>query len=428
MVHATTPYGLLGRTLGHSFSPQIHTLLGSAPYALYELEPDEFDTFVQQEPWVGLNVTIPYKLDALRLADAASDQARAAGAANTLVRRLDGTIYADNTDVSGFATMLAHFCQRQLGTSATDLLGGQEVLVLGTGGASRAVVVALEELGAVAARISRTGNDTYATLASKHPHARLIVNTTPVGMYPNVGASPLTDEQLASLGELQGVLDIIYNPARTTLCQLAEAQGLPYATGLEMLVAQAQRSSELFTGTSADNPSELIGSISATLAHKTQNVALIGMPGSGKTTCGRRLARALKRPFVDIDDALTTTLGMKPAEFLQRYGEEAFRDAETSELANYSKESGLVIACGGGVVVRPENYQLLHHNSHIVMLDRPLDELSSEGRPLSAAHGVEALAAQRMEHYRSWADTILACTGSAAGDADAIIEQLGLPQ
>ena len=413
------PFGLLGRKLGHSWSPQIHASLGSVPYETHELEPDEFETFVRGRAWRGLNVTIPYKTDVIPLADELSPAARRLGASNTLVRREDGSIFADNTDLAGFAWMLRRFCVRRLGlTDARDLLCGNKALVLGSGGASRAVRAALEDAGARVVVISRRGSETYETLAERHADAVLVVNATPLGMYPNMDASPVDEKTLAGLTALRGVLDIVYNPRNTKICQLAEHLGIPSESGLAMLVAQAKCSSELFQSRRLDD--SLVNSIESAIAAQTLNVALIGMPGSGKTTAGRRLARLTGRPFVDLDDASALACGMPVADYITRYGEPAFREVETRVLSDYSGRSGLVMACGGGVVTRSENHDLLRRNSVVVMLDRPIDQLSCAGRPVSQKKGVEQLAAERMDLYKAWSDHILRCTGSAAGDAEAL--------
>lgn len=417
------PYGLVGRKLGHSWSREIHERLGSAPYALHELEPDEVAPFVRDGAWRGLNVTIPYKREAAELADERSPRVDRLGVANTLVRRQDGTVFAENTDVLGFSWMLERFCRRELGAGAREALCGRIALVLGSGGASQAVRMALEEgAGMEVVTVSRRGPETYEGLAQRHADAALLVNTTPVGMYPNCPASPVDEQTLGALTGLLGVLDVVYNPRRTGVCLMAERLGLPAESGLAMLVAQALYSSELFQGRELDDA--LVAPIEAELHARTENVVLIGMPGAGKTSCGRALARLMGRPFVDLDEAICVERGRGAAQIIREDGEEAFRAVETEITGSYGARSGLVIACGGGVVTRPENYDLLHQNGRIVLLDRPLSELSSEGRPMSQARGVEQLARERMGLYRSWADVTVGCTGSAAGDAELALRLL----
>lgn len=420
----TTPvcFGLVGRKLGHSWSRQIHARLGSVPYDLVELEPDEVEAFVREGSWQGLNVTIPYKADAARLADERSERVARLGVANTLLRRDDGSIFAENTDVLGFSWMLERFCRRHLGSPATDVLAGRKALVLGTGGAAQAVTTSLEAVGARVIQISRTGAETYEGLAARHADTVLLVNATPVGMYPNCPATPLALDELSQLTSLVGVLDVIYNPLRTQLVLDARSLGLPAECGLAMLVAQALRSSELWQGITLDDA--LVEEIEHDLTHQMRNVALIGMPGAGKTSTGKRLAHLMGRPFVDIDDACTLEAGITPGEMIKTQGEEAFRKVESTVVARYGSSSGIVIACGGGVVTRERNRLPLMQNSLVVMLDRALEELSTEGRPLSGARGVYALAAERMDAYHSWADVIHTCTGTATGDAAAILETI----
>ena len=420
----TAPFGLLGRKLGHSWSPQIHAEFGSVPYELHELEPDELEGFIRDGAWRGLNVTIPYKLEAARLADERSSRVERLGAANTLVRRADGTVFADNTDVLGFAWMLERFCKTRLAAAASEVLANEKALVLGSGGASKAVVAALEDAGARTIVVSRSSENNYQNLVERHADAVLVVNTTPVGMYPNCPATPVAEADLARLHGLRGVLDVVYNPCRTGICLAAERLGLPYESGLAMLVGQARFSSELFQDKVVSE--ESAEKVEQLLRAQTENVILIGMPGAGKTSCGKRLARALDRPFVDLDDAIAADTGRSAADIIREDGEDAFRTIETRVTGQWCAKSGLVIACGGGVVTRPENRDLLRQNGRVVLLDRPIDQLSSKGRPVSQAKGIEQVAHERMGLYRAWADATVTCTGSPQGDAEAAQKLLGL--
>ncbi|MDO4797100.1 MAG: shikimate kinase [Coriobacteriales bacterium] len=422
--HEEAPFGLLGRTLGHSWSVRIHNALGSQPYALFEREPNQVEEFVRTGSWRGINVTIPYKRQAAQLADERTERVQRLGVSNTLVRMNDGRILADNTDVLGFSWMLERFCRRSLGQPAAELLPGEKALVLGSGGASQAVQAALADAGMRVVVVSRSGPQTYEDLTQRHADATLVVNTTPVGMFPNCPKSVLSRQQLEALGQLRGVLDVVYNPERTGLCLLAEQLGIACESGLAMLVSQAKFASELFLDTT--HPNDVVERIEDDIRAQTRNVILIGMPGCGKSSAGRRLAHLAHRPFVDLDDSFSVDHGTEPGAYIRANGEDAFRRLETQTAATYAAQSGLVIACGGGIVTREENYELLHQNGTIIMLDRPLAELSSDGRPLSQSKGVERLARERMHRYRSWADHVLPCTGSAQGDAEAICGMLGL--
>ncbi len=384
--------GLLGRQLGHSYSPQIHGQLGAYAYHLFEKEPDQIADFLHSEHYTGLNVTIPYKKAVIPYLDQLTDRAKKIGAVNTIVRRPDGSLIGHNTDYFGFLSML---------TRSELQVRGKKVLVLGSGGASATAVVVLEELGADVIIISRSGENHYGNL-HLHLDAAVIVNTTPVGMFPNTGVSPV---DLSLFPKLEGVLDVIYNPGRTRLLLDAESRGLITMNGLWMLVAQAKESAEWFTGTAiSDNE---IGRIHSMLRNQMENLILVGMPGCGKSTIGRLLADATGKPFVDADTELKAAAGMEIPEIFATEGEEGFRRRETAVLEQLGKRSGLVIATGGGCVTRNENYPLLHQNGRIIWLQRSLDQLPTEGRPLSQSGKLASMYAIREPLYSRFADSIV---------------------
>ncbi len=381
--------GLLGEHLTHSYSPQIHTLLGDYSYELFEVAPEKLGEFLQAGEFDGLNVTIPYKRAVIPYCAELSAAAREMGSVNTLLRRPDGTLYGDNTDLDGFRWLLAR---------GGGIRPGEKALVLGTGGASQTVQAVLRAAGAEVAVLSRRGESNYATLP-RHADARLVVNATPVGMYPNNGARLI---DLAQLPQCRCVLDLIYNPARTRLLLDAAARGIRCENGLSMLVAQAKRAAELFTG--RDIPDAAGTDILRRMEAQMHNLILVGMPGSGKTTVGSLLAVSLGRPFYDADGEIEKKLGCSiPAFFAQR-GEAAFRAVETEVLAELGKRSGCVIATGGGCVTRGENYDLLHQNGEIIWLRRSLTELPVEGRPVSQSRSLPELYREREPAYRRFAD------------------------
>ncbi len=391
-------FGLLGETLSHSYSPEIHAALGDYEYRLYEKSPEELRDFLQNGIWQGLNVTIPYKTAVIPYCSELSEAARSIGSVNTLVRRADGSLFGDNTDAYGFSEMI-----RVSGISVC----GKKVLVLGSGGASRTAVSVLAMLGASeVVVISRNGRDNYGNLA-RHKDAQIIVNTTPVGMYPKNGSAPI---DLRFFPCCEGVLDIVYNPARTALLLAAEELQIPYAGGLYMLVAQAKRSSELFTGKLICD--EFIGKIEAGLSCSMQNIVLIGMPGCGKSTVGTMLAELLKRPFFDADALIVKNAGISIPEIFERYGEERFRNYETEVLQELGKKSGAVIATGGGCVTRKENYPLLHQNSLIFWIRREISRLAQEGRPLSQKSSLGEMYRKRASLYAEFSDFAVENNGS----------------
>ena len=381
--------GLLGEHLTHSYSPQIHALLGDYSYELFEVAPEKLGEFLQAGEFDGLNVTIPYKRAVIPYCAELSAAAREMGSVNTLLRRPDGTLYGDNTDLDGFRWLLAR---------GGGIRPGEKALVLGTGGASQTVQAVLRAAGAEVAVLSRRGESNYLTLP-RHADARLVVNATPVGMYPNNGARLI---DLAQLPQCRCVLDLIYNPARTRLLLDAAARGIRCENGLSMLVAQAKRAAELFTG--RDIPDAACTDILRRMEAQMHNLILVGMPGSGKTTVGSLLAVSLGRPFYDADGEIEKKLGCSiPAFFAQR-GEAAFRAVETEVLAELGKRSGCVIATGGGCVTRGENYDLLHQNGEIIWLRRSLTELPVEGRPVSQSRSLPELYREREPAYRRFAD------------------------
>ncbi len=397
--------GLLGRRLGHSYSPQIHGYLGHYDYALYEKEPHELDVFLKDRDLIGLNVTIPYKKDVIPFCHQLSDRAKQLGAVNTIVRQQDGTLIGHNTDYFGFLSMV-----KKSGLSVSD----KKVLVLGSGGASATAVAVLQELGAHVAVISRSGPDNYENL-NRHADAAVIVNTTPVGMYPNTMVAPV---DLGLFPALEGVLDLIYNPARTKLLLDAEAHGLVAENGLWMLVAQAKESAEWFTGTKI--PDSSIEYIYNKLRAQMENIILIGMPGSGKSTVGTMLAEKLNRKFLDADTAIIEKAGKPIPEIFSQSGESGFRELETLVLRELGKQSGLIIATGGGCVTREENYPLLRQNGHIIWLQRDIQQLPTDGRPLSQANKLSEMYQIRKPMYERFAD----CSVNNNGTPEQTIRQI----
>lgn len=296
-------------------------------------------------------------------------------------------------------------------------VAGKKVLVLGSGGASNTAVAVLQERGARSVVISRKGENHYGNL-SLHQDASLIVNATPVGMYPNTGIAPVS---LDTFPALEGVLDIVYNPARTKLMLDAQSRGLVTRNGLLMLVAQAKEASEWFTGTAL--PADVIGTVHKTLSRQMQNIILIGMPGCGKTTLGKALAEETGRIFVDADSWVEEQAGKSIPDIFSQDGEDIFRDWETQSLDALGKESGLVIATGGGCVTRYRNYPLLHQNGAIFWLQRSIDSLPTQGRPLSKSAPLAQLYHQREKKYADFADYIINNNGTISKTLEQILSR-----
>ena len=401
--------GLLGEKLGHSYSPAIHAQLADYAYGLYEVAPEDLPAFLTGGDFDALNVTIPYKKAVIPYCAELSPIARRLGSVNVLVRRADGTLYGDNADAFGFEYLVRH--------SGIDV-AGQKALVLGNGGASATIQAVLEQLGAHVTVISRHGPDNYDNL-DRHADAHVIVNTTPVGMYPNTGKAAV---DLRQFPQCAGVLDIVYNPARTALLLQAERLGIPCAGGLYMLVAQAKRSCEVFTDTVIDDAEIL--RIHRLLRQEMENIVLIGMPGSGKSTIAALLAERLHRPVLDSDAQVVETAGMSIPDIFSAGGEDAFRARETAALAALGKRSGAVLATGGGCVCREENYPLLHQNGTILWLQRDLARLPKDGRPISQRSDLAALYAQREPLYARFADAVIDNNGTPEETVQKILEVL----
>ena len=409
---APLEYGLLGEQLGHSFSPAIHRKLAGYDYRLVELPPEQVGPFLERGEVRGLNVTIPYKKTVMPFCRELSPAAARIGSVNTIVRRPDGSLWGHNTDYDGFSYLLR---------SAGALVKGKKVLVLGTGGASLTVRTVLEDLGAgEIVSISRSGPDNYRNL-DRYADAQLIVNATPVGMYPNTGISPV---DLSLFPKLEGVFDLIYNPAKTQLLLDGERRGLLWANGLGMLVAQAKAAAECFLGTEiADGRVE---EITREMEKQTRNLLLIGMPGCGKSTVGRELARRLGRELADTDALVEEMAGCAIPEIFAREGEESFRCLEHRAICQVGKESGLVIAAGGGIVTRPENRDPMHQNSTVIFLRRSLNRLPTEGRPVSQANDLSQLYRRRLPLYQGAADLEVDNDGTVERTVSEIIRRLEL--
>ena len=399
--------GLLGRKLAHSYSPQIHSYLGNYSYELFEREPENIGEFLKNSDFTAINVTIPYKKDVMPYCAELTECAKKMGAVNTIVRRSDGTLIGHNTDYFGL-----HYTFQRMGISLKD----KKVLVFGSGGASVTTVIVLRELGANVVIISRSGENNYSNL-HLHQDAAMIVNTTPVGMYPNAGVSPV---DLDMFPHLEGVLDIIYNPARTKLLLDAAERNIPCENGLWMLVAQAKGAAEWFTSTKiSDN---VIPEIYKKMCKRMENIILIGMPGCGKSTVGKMLAEQLGLPFIDADTEIERKAAMPIPEIFEKYGEDEFRKLETRVLAELGQKSAHVIATGGGCVTRNENYSLLHQNGTIYWIQRDITTLPTDGRPLSQAEKMEKMYSVRKPMYEKFADLTISNDGCIDKTVESILK------
>lgn len=402
-------YGLLGEHLPHSFSPQIHLALGNHDYNLFEVAPENLEAFMKEHNFKGINVTIPYKKAVIPYLDVVSPEAQKIGAVNTITV-LDGKLYGDNTDYFGFVYML-----EKSGISVKD----KKTVVLGGGGASATVQAVLRDFGAKEVIVVDLNTENNYKNLYLHYDGEIIVNTTPVGMYPNNLKSLVN---LDDFKNLSGVLDVVYNPLKTKLILDAEERNIPCSAGLSMLVAQAKKAHEIFFDTKIETT--VCEKIENILKKQMCNIVLIGMAGCGKSTIGKVLAEKLNKGLVDTDQMIENVENMPIPEIIEKFGEVHFRNCENAAVNIAGKEKSQIIATGGGVITRPENYNSLKQNGIIVFINRDADLLPTNGRPLSQMHGVKALYEKRMPLYRQFADVEVDGNGTVEEVADRIIKEI----
>ena len=402
-------FGLLGRTLGHSFSPRIHSALGNTNYELFEREPSQLQEFFADPELQGINITIPYKVNALEACDVVDPRAERIGCVNTMVRK-DGKWHGYNTDYDGFVFTLQH---------ANIDVSGKECIILGDGASSATVHVALEDLGAKnIVHLSRKTAPFYGDAPNYYETAQIIINCTPIGMYPH---NPANLIDITQFSKLEGVVDLIYNPRRTILLLQAEMMEIPHCDGLPFLVAQGVEAANHFQGESFGTKE--IEQILRDMRREKENIILIGMPGVGKTTVGKALGEEMGRTCVDVDHELAKEIG-DISTYITEQGEPAFREKEAEMIAKFGTQTGLIISTGGGCVTVPKNFAHLRQNGRIYQLTQPVENLSTSGRVLSSG-GIERLReleATRTPMYESFAQCIVEHNRNAPETVSAILE------
>lgn len=402
-------FGLLGRTLGHSFSPRIHSALGNTNYELFEREPSQLQGFFADPELQGINITIPYKVNALEACDVVDPRAERIGCVNTMVRK-DGKWHGYNTDYDGFVFTLQH--------AGIDV-AGKECIILGDGASSATVHVALEDLGAKnIVHLSRKTAPFYGDTPNYYETAQIIINCTPIGMYPH---NPANLIDITQFSKLEGVVDLIYNPRRTILLLQAEMMEIPHCDGLPFLVAQGVEAANHFHGESFGTKE--IEQILRDMRREKENIILIGMPGVGKTTVGKALGEEMGRTCIDVDHELEKEIG-DISTYITEQGEPAFREKEAEMIAKLGTQTGLVISTGGGCVTVPKNYAHLRQNGRIYQLTQPIENLSTSGRVLSSG-GIERLRELeeiRTPMYESFAQSIVEHHRNAPETVAAILE------
>ena len=402
-------FGLLGRTLGHSFSPRIHSALGNTNYELFEREPSQLQEFFADPELQGINITIPYKVNALEACDVVDPRAERIGCVNTMVRK-DGKWHGYNTDYDGFVFTLQH--------AGIDV-AGKECIILGDGASSATVHVALEDLGAKnIVHLSRKTAPFYGDAPNYYETAQIIINCTPIGMYPH---NPANLIDITQFSKLEGVVDLIYNPRRTILLLQAEMMEIPHCDGLPFLVAQGVEAANHFQGESFGTKE--IEQILRDMRREKENIILIGMPGVGKTTVGKALGEEMSRTCIDVDHELEKEIG-DISTYITEQGEPAFREKEAEMIAKFGTQTGLIISTGGGCVTVPKNFAHLRQNGRIYQLTQPVENLSTSGRVLSSG-GIERLREleeTRTPMYESFAQCIVEHNRNAPETVAVILE------
>ena len=407
-------YGLIGEHLTHSYSCEIHAQIADYEYELHELAPSELGGFLTKREFNAINVTIPYKQDVIPYLDGISDTAKRIGAVNTIVNR-GGKLYGDNTDFAGMLALAKHI--------GVDMKG-KKVLILGTGGASKTGHALAEYMGAESvyyvSRSGKNGSITYEQAVSEHSDAQVIINATPVGMFPKQGGRPI---DISVFPKLEGVLDAIYNPLRTNLILDAQERGIPAEGGLYMLSAQAVHAAAVFQDIPLDE--SLVDKAFKSVKNDKQNIVLIGMPSSGKTTVGRILAEKCGKELADTDEYIVKKIGMPIADFFAKHGEAEFRKIEKETVAGLASTGGKIIATGGGAVLDAENVRALKQNGVLVFLDRrPENLIATDDRPLASRRSaLEKLYAERYDIYCAAAEVHIDANTTPGAEADAILKE-----
>lgn len=390
-------YGCIGKPLLHSFSKEIHSYFADYDYKLTELDKEELQPFLEKRDFAAINVTIPYKQAVIPYLDFVSDIAKRIGAVNTIVNQ-KGKLCGYNTDYYGMKALI-----ERVGVN----LQGKKVLILGSGGTSKTAYAVATDMGAsqilTVSHSQRENTVTYGEAKTLHCDADVIINTTPLGMYPNCSETPI---DISPFTKLSGVIDAVYNPLCTNLVLNARARGIKAEGGLYMLVMQAICAIELFLDIKIEK--SRADKVYSSILLSKENIVLTGMPSCGKSTVGRRINIAGYELF-DTDTEIEKRCGCSIKELISTKGEEHFRNLEAEIIAEISSQHGKIISTGGGAVLREENIRNLRQNGKIFFLNADFSRLAATSdRPLSdTREKLLNLYNERVDIYQSTADVIV---------------------
>jgi len=414
---STKHLAVIGSPISHTLSPQIHnTIIDDLSldfiYTPFNVEKDKLKEAVgafKTLNFVGFNVTIPHKSEIIKYLDEVDAYALSVNAVNT-VRNRGGVLYGYNTDGLGFVKSL----ERE-----GVILQGKKVMILGAGGSAKGIAVALAWNGVKKIYINNRTKEKAAELVnivnSKVPNVAsfeevsgdidILINTTPVGMYPNVDDCPIEDFSFLNKGAT--VADIVYNPRETLLLRRAREAGFKTVPGIGMLIYQAVLAFEIFADTKVSD--ETVEKIFKRLL-VDKSLVLTGFMGTGKSVVGNEIAKRVAAEYIDVDTLIEKNTQKTIPQIFEEAGEAGFREIEAKTIESLKDKKGAVIALGGGAVKNPKNINILRENGYVVRLNAHISKIlknikkSPDTRPLlkgKTKEEIEKMIEEREPYYKN---------------------------